>query len=369
MAPNLVAHVKFTPSAEDPQSDFADEFYSPIIGVVPPEEPEGFPENGTSFVAVKLMNIPRGVFVFLFIVIRGQGEDYMNQESPMRKLLLNKVEHPQKRHHSVEESRKVAGVFPIDRFLANAPEVQGSHFNQQYNTPENFRLGIEAKDVAQALASEAVKSFSRTYNTPDTFRSGVETRDFNPADNEDEDNYEKVLEQIFYSPLGRQLLYDVYRGDNDETDGSVQDDETEPEEPRANYFRGAEDRLTHDLEILTGDAGHRKPDGRVFTEGGVVRLADDAGKMKFNYICFFLQIFTGDEAITEADELVRDYGGNWGFKRRERLDVKKPGPNFNLNNFAFKTKPEEKTPSPKSAEVPTNHASKVITLLLLEIFN
>lgn len=27
---------------------------------------------------------------------------------------------------------------------------------------------------------------------------------------------------------------------------------------------------------------------------------------------------------------------NWGFKRPERLDVKKPGPPFKTNNYAFK---------------------------------
>ncbi|RZF32481.1 hypothetical protein LSTR_LSTR015626, partial [Laodelphax striatellus] len=32
----------------------------------------------------------------------------------------------------------------------------------------------------------------------------------------------------------------------------------------------------------------------------------------------------------------------WGFKRRERLDVKKPGPFFSTNNYAFKTEDEQK---------------------------
>lgn len=37
----------------------------------------------------------------------------------------------------------------------------------------------------------------------------------------------------------------------------------------------------------------------------------------------------------------------WGFKRPERLDVKKPGPAFSTNNYAFK---DEKDASGKPAE-------------------
>lgn len=43
--PNLVAHVKFTPSAQDPDSDFADEVYSPLLELIANDR-EGYPENG-----------------------------------------------------------------------------------------------------------------------------------------------------------------------------------------------------------------------------------------------------------------------------------------------------------------------------------
>lgn len=36
------------------------------------------------------------------------------------------------------------------------------------------------------------------------------------------------------------------------------------------------------------------------------------------------------------EDILDDYDGfDWGFKRRERLDVKKPGPYYKINNYAF----------------------------------
>lgn len=47
-----------------------------------------------------------------------------------------------------------------------------------------------------------------------------------------------------------------------------------------------------------------------------------------------------DESLELEDR--PDNFNNGGFKRRERLDVKKPGPAFNTNNYAFKTEEPEK---------------------------
>lgn len=41
---------------------------------------------------------------------------------------------------------------------------------------------------------------------------------------------------------------------------------------------------------------------------------------------------------------------NWGFKRPERLDVKKPGPFFSTNNYAFK-KNKDKQEEIKGEEI------------------
>lgn len=57
---------------------------------------------------------------------------------------------------------------------------------------------------------------------------------------------------------------------------------------------------------------------------------NSSGKSNYNQNRWFLS--SGETTIPLRDLA----NGGWGFKRRERLDVKKPGPNFNLNNFAFK---------------------------------
>lgn len=52
----------------------------------------------------------------------------------------------------------------------------------------------------------------------------------------------------------------------------------------------------------------------------------------------WIYIGTGDE---EDEEMFSDFIKNydpelgWGFKRPERLDVKKPGPYYKTNNYAF----------------------------------
>lgn len=49
----------------------------------------------------------------------------------------------------------------------------------------------------------------------------------------------------------------------------------------------------------------------------------------------------------ELGALLADY--EWGFRRRERLDVKKPGPPFDKNNHLFKTDQNNNTkPAGKS---------------------
>lgn len=226
-------------------------------------------------------------YFYFYLVIKAEDDYYPSSDSPLRKLLFDKIGRPKKRvnaRRSGDEERSVSGVFPIERYLNSVPDANTPHFSRQYNTPDNFRLGIEAKDLAEALASDAVKSFSRTYNTPDTFRLGVETKDLNSEDAYDVNDrfLSDVRENVYSSPVERQLAYDAYR--NGAADSGDMEDAIvyENQERTRNAvrplatFRGNEDRLSHDLEVLADDAGREmQSGGRVFTEGGVVSLADD----------------------------------------------------------------------------------------------
>lgn len=69
-----------------------------------------------------------------------------------------------------------------------------------------------------------------------------------------------------------------------------------------------------------------------YTEGGLVFLPHEDGKRTSSL----------DEKASRLSAILASYGDlDWGFKRRERLDVKKPGPPFLTNSFAFVVKAQK----------------------------
>ncbi|XP_017796150.1 PREDICTED: receptor-type tyrosine-protein phosphatase N2 isoform X1 [Habropoda laboriosa] len=76
----------------------------------------------------------------------------------------------------------------------------------------------------------------------------------------------------------------------------------------------------------------------IYTEGGLVQATNDKSNSDTDDETAYDTLF--DDDLSEI--LWRR--GLAGFKRRERLDVKKPGPPFSTNNYAFKT------PSPSNVE-------------------
>lgn len=85
---------------------------------------------------------------------------------------------------------------------------------------------------------------------------------------------------------------------------------------------------------------------RAYTEGGLVFLPrkgkrnDDEKTIKMRIIILgwvFIATDGGEEDEKFYNDFVKSYDSDlgWGFKRPERLDVKKPGPFYNTNNYAF----------------------------------
>ncbi|CAB3370211.1 Hypothetical predicted protein [Cloeon dipterum] len=77
-----------------------------------------------------------------------------------------------------------------------------------------------------------------------------------------------------------------------------------------------------------------------YTEGGLVFLPQgEDGKRKSSL----------DEKASRLSAILAQYGDlDWGFKRRERLDVKKPGPPFLTNSYAYVNSNEIPTGSTES---------------------
>lgn len=133
------------------------------------------------------------------------------------------------------------------------------------------------------------------------------------------------------------------------------------------------DDLDYDDEAVDGDSAKiEKSDastkaGRMYTEGGVVRPSKHKSALDrsggefviprlilldriLNIFAQLIYTYKSDAETSETyDDVLDDELDEllWrrelaGFKRRERLDVKKPGPLFATNNYAFKT---QSTPS------------------------
>ncbi|XP_017886079.1 receptor-type tyrosine-protein phosphatase N2 isoform X2 [Ceratina calcarata] len=101
-----------------------------------------------------------------------------------------------------------------------------------------------------------------------------------------------------------------------------------------NYDRNDYDDTKKEDELLQKDSSPME--NGIYTEGGLVPAADDKSNVDDNEKAY--DNFFDDDTIRfdDLNDFLRSRGFS-GFKRRERLDVKKPGPQFSTNNYAFKT--------------------------------
>lgn len=246
-------------------------------------------------------------------------------------------------------------------------------FTNTYNTPDDFRSGFEAKDALEFLPSDnqeltvddlrqmyplvrylnqvklspeeiqttltpeeydklsrllteidrssndeedPFERFTLTYNTPDNFRAGWESRDALPEPRiyfDENDDLQDEYGSGYNDPVF-QKLKSSFDDDNDDNDNH--------------------DNNYNNKEIFRELQNRQRLDNGIYTEGGVVYppLSDQPDTEE------------EDRVRENLDKLFTKY--NLGFKRPERLDVKKPGPPFatqivddkrgrylNINNF------------------------------------
>uniref|UniRef100_A0A1B6DJL1 Receptor-type tyrosine-protein phosphatase N2 n=1 Tax=Clastoptera arizonana TaxID=38151 RepID=A0A1B6DJL1_9HEMI len=298
--PHDMAYVKFTPSAVNPNTDFADEVYFPTVN-----------ENGE----IEPVKIPVEVKLI-------QDEDQDSNQEPIDEA-------------SIYREMGYQPDFPYWVRKKSIPKRRSTHFNHYYNTLDKFRSGAEKKDLypvsdkdypsvvndntAEELGDnlytknklyrvnefpdETIErpssgGFNREYNTPDKFREGIETKDRRADTAEEQETTKELLDE-----LSREI---------------------------------SEDQSTNKDPGLS----------RGYTEGGLIMLP---GKQ--------------NEAENTLNELLNGFERWGGFKRLERMDVKKPGPLYLPNSYAFKANIEdkEKEDSPKPYDnMDTVSSSKLI---------
>lgn len=328
--PESTAYVRYTPSQNNPNAEFADEVYFPtVFDEIEPnsdiiEDPVDENEYGEQLNSVVYPGVVKKSWIPAMhrrsSEFQEQGIGYFPQE-------MGKIEHEIEmddlekflpfidylssngmspsdiefvlRPENVEELQELVGDF----IEANQKErIMRQEDNMRELIREQNWAFVKEKLFEQLMQGNMVGTkFTRKYNTPAKFRTGWELKDDLPQDPND----------LFESR--------VYIDDQDPHEQESGSGETiQPQE----IFRELQQKQDLQTNSIQPDP---KPPG-IFTEGGLVyvpQTGHDPEQILKNDLGNFLEDF------------------DWGFKRRERLDVKKPGPPFDEHTLG--TTEETKT--------------------------
>ncbi|KAF2882337.1 hypothetical protein ILUMI_23836 [Ignelater luminosus] len=360
--PEKVAIVKFTPSVEDPHAEFADEIYYPPMNdakaaardiILPPNAVDIFdmPDPYAQYEVTKRAWIPQmhrrslplpSYFSKQYNTPLGfrLGEETrdsleylpkMRQEPYDNEFLTNDIQEEIPSDLSLED---LSEFYPMINFLSklhlttddvrnlllpkNYPVLQAlldefekSESAYDTNIVDLLRQQIE-EDQLEKEYPDVPERFSLMYNTPDSFRAGWESRDI------------QTDEEL---PESR-----VYFDENEDDDSQRQEygsgERTEPEEifrelkhlhEKYGYDFDDKNQQIAGLARRVDEKGDAESQSGVYTEGGVVYVPD-------SQIMGEGRTDTEDSLNDDLDDLLERYSK--GFKRPERLDVKKPGPPF-----------------------------------------
>ncbi|CAL7947394.1 unnamed protein product [Xylocopa violacea] len=192
-------------------------------------------------------------------------------------------------------------------------------------------------------SNEAMESIKNAFEERESSKQLSESRNSNPVDS------------LNFEPLEFDIMNDKsddYSDKRDEEEEENRDVEYEKAfsrkyKPRKfddiadkdemfleNMKRNSNDNYNDDYDDMNDGESSQKDfpsiGNGIYTEGGPVQTADDKPNVNDNENVYD-NLFDDDvNELLWRHELP-------GFKRRERLDVKKPGPPFSTNNYAFKT--------------------------------
>lgn len=342
--PREIAIIRYTPSVEDPHAKYADEvFYPPLRNPAQEQIREKIlPPNAID--RNSIFQIYNELLIFYILVdLPDPYANYIVEKRswipPMRRRSSvmpdmvpidprnvdppDALEFLQKYNNedSVDED-DVNDIDPVVKFL-NDMQLSPLEIQEILN-PENRK---KLDDLLRRFEHEISKSntknvfessneldeqpderFTLKYNTPDNFRNGWESRDTLLDGNSDD-----FPESRVYFDEG-----DLSENDEDPEYGSGQ-----LFNPDTEFLTSDEGKPIDSSEIFRELTRQMKNSGKevqpaVYSEGGVV----------FSKPIDHIKGSTREEInpLISLDELLLNY--NMGFKRPERLDVKKPGPPF-----------------------------------------
>ncbi|KAF6208785.1 hypothetical protein GE061_014525 [Apolygus lucorum] len=189
--------------------------------------------------------------------------------------------------YGVEEDVEYDEPYTLVRRSLPAETWESDHFSTLYNTPDHFRSGFELKDLpGERLLREAPKT-----GGDEIFK-------------EDEDYYDETPD--FMVPIRDKISSVVPPNFVENADWDDDDDIDDIESDDKPLFLFPSDQPSQlgpmfDSPASTVDEG--------YTEGGVISIPNAQG-------------------YQEMQDMQDSWLESLGFKRRERLDVKKPGPPY-----------------------------------------
>lgn len=213
-------------------------------------------------------------------------------------------------------------MYPLIRYLnqmkLNPEEIQNTLTPEEYDKLVRLLAQIEATDPneEEEIEADPFERFTLEYNTPDNFRAGWESRDALGYNDE-------IPESRIYFDENDEPNEEYGSGYNTIPAGAFRE--------LKNTF---EDNNFHTKEIFRElqQKHNSQSNPGVYTEGGVVYAPRS-------------------EEDQDLDQLLTKY--NLGFKRPERLDVKKPGPPFDAQILDGKRAVPNKHQNFHSAFTPT----------------
>ncbi|XP_045473175.1 receptor-type tyrosine-protein phosphatase N2 isoform X2 [Harmonia axyridis] len=350
MDPREVAIIKYTPSVEKTHGKYADEVYYPpnveasardalrnkILGTNPVDILD-MPDPYAEYQVMKRAWIPqmhrRTPPVITIKSTRDFDDDPLEflQPSPyeekvaidnrLRQVMEAEIEPPRPRVLSFQDLKD---IYPLIKYMnenyLTLPDLKRILSPQSYQHVErllgDFDHTVDRQEYRiQELEDHFSRSdnvpperFSMTYNTPDKFREGWESKDSLEFLNRPR-SYQEADEEEVPRPRTEEIFRELKNAQLP---------------PRSGFEEGqvgpGNSGIFRELHRQYGEEtwGKLAPNQRtgVYTEGGFVYPSDSMnGK-------------SSQESLNEDLEKLLENNSNVGFKRPERLDVKKPGPKF-----------------------------------------